>query len=74
MLNQDNQTTPIPFKPMPGWTPDVRELQRQVIHHWKPWTRSSDPNTPGGKQKYSNPPKREITVPFANRPPGFCAT
>ena len=31
------------------WTPEAREKQRQAIHRWKPWTRSTGPRTAQGK-------------------------
>ena len=35
------------------WTLEQRQLQREVIHKWKPWERSTGPRSPDGKRKAS---------------------
>ncbi|MDA8416482.1 MAG: hypothetical protein M0Z78_05340 [Betaproteobacteria bacterium] len=32
-----------------GWTPERRARQAELIRTWKPWTRSTGPQTPEGK-------------------------
>ena len=35
------------------WTQEQRQLQREAIHKWKPWERSTGPRSPDGKRKAS---------------------
>lgn len=35
------------------WTPEQRQRQREAIERWKPWERSTGPQSPGGKLKSS---------------------
>jgi hypothetical protein len=32
-----------------GWTDERRAKQREAIHRWKPWLKSTGPRTPEGK-------------------------
>ena len=34
---------------MRHWTPEERQRQSELIRKWKPWERSTGPNTPEGK-------------------------
>lgn len=34
-----------------GWTPERRERQRQLIHQWAPWEKSTGPRTREGKRR-----------------------
>jgi hypothetical protein len=34
-----------------GWTEERRQRQRQAIHRWKPWTRSTGPRRVEGKTR-----------------------
>jgi hypothetical protein len=36
-----------------GWTPERRARQAELIRHWKPWEKSTGPQTPAGKAKVS---------------------
>ena len=38
---------------MNGWTEERRQRQSLRIHEWKPWKRSTGPQTPEGKAKSS---------------------
>lgn len=31
------------------WTPEQRQRQREAIQRWKPWSKSTGPQSPGGK-------------------------
>jgi hypothetical protein len=33
-----------------GWSPERRARQAELIHQWKPWTKSTGPSTAGGKK------------------------
>jgi hypothetical protein len=33
-----------------GWSPERRARQAELIHRWKPWTKSTGPSTAGGKK------------------------
>lgn len=35
------------------WTPEQRQRQREAIKRWKPWERSTGPQSLGGKLKSS---------------------
>jgi hypothetical protein len=32
------------------WTSEQKQKQRNAIHQWKPWERSTGPKTPQGKE------------------------
>ena len=32
-----------------GWTEERKAMQREGIHRWKPWTKSTGPRTKNGK-------------------------
>src|SRR6266480_6452148 len=34
-----------------GWTPERRSKQAQLIHNWRPWERSTGPQTAAGKER-----------------------
>src|SRR5258705_1529797 len=36
-----------------GWTPERRARQAELIKSWKPWTRSTGPQTANGKTRVS---------------------
>ncbi len=41
-----------------SWTPERRERQRQAIHCWRPWERSTGPRTKEGKARSAQNAKR----------------
>jgi hypothetical protein len=45
--NQTNGGLPLDTH---GWSPERRARQAELIHRWKPWTKSTGPSTPGGKK------------------------
>lgn len=34
-----------------GWTLERRQRQREAIQQWKPWSKSTGPRSPEGKQR-----------------------
>jgi hypothetical protein len=36
---------------MPGWTPEARKRQAKLIRQWRPWEKSTGPQTPAGKAR-----------------------
>lgn len=34
-----------------GWTPERRKKQSEAIKQWKPWTQSTGPKSPEGKER-----------------------
>lgn len=36
---------------MNGWTPERRQRQSEAIRTWRPWERSTGPNTAEGKDR-----------------------
>lgn len=56
---------------MPRWTDAAREKQRQLIHQWKPWERSTGPRTPKGKaiasRNAEKPPNPSLAFLEASR-------
>lgn len=36
---------------MRNWTPEQRQRQRELIHRWKPWEKSTGAKTQEGKAK-----------------------
>ena len=36
-----------------GWTPERRARQAELIRQWKPWAKSTGPQSPDGKSRVS---------------------
>ena len=47
-----------------GWTPERRARQAELIHHWKPWERSTGPRTPEGKARVAKNAYKGGTTPL----------
>lgn len=38
---------------MSHWTPERRQRQSELIRQWKPWAKSTGPQSPDGKERVS---------------------
>ena len=36
-----------------GWTPERRQRQAELIRQWMPWSKSTGPRTPEGRERVS---------------------
>ena len=45
-----------------GWTPERRQRQSELIHHWRPWEQSAGATTQEGKERAKMNAKRLTAI------------